>query len=216
MLLDRWEHVVSEIAGGMGYELIDLELGESGLVRIFIDIVDNNRDVNVKDCELLTRQLLYQLPVENLSFERLEVSSPGIDRKLTKASHFERFLGSRIRISLKESIENIKNFEGILRKNEDDGDGEDGQDGEDDDQKDYDDQYVCRRGRTALWTSELCTWSDQRWHRPELVELLFGRCVPSVKQRSISNYMICEGNSLSTALPLLSMVEAIHLRLNMS
>ncbi|MDA9719033.1 ribosome maturation factor RimP [Betaproteobacteria bacterium] len=124
MLLDRWETVVSKIAAGMGYEVIDLELGESGLVRIFIDIVENNRDVNVKDCELLTRQLLYQLPVENLSFERLEVSSPGIDRKLTKASHFERFLGSRIKISLKESIDNIKNFEGILRKNEDSGGGD--------------------------------------------------------------------------------------------
>ena len=124
MLLDRWENVVSEIAASMGYELIDLEFAESGLVRIFIDIVDNNRDINVKDCELLTRQLLYQLPVENLSFERLEVSSPGIDRKLTKASHFERFLGSRIKISLKESRDNIKNFEGILRKNEDSGDGD--------------------------------------------------------------------------------------------
>ena len=122
LLLDRWENVVSDIAVGMGYELIDLELDESGLVRIFIDIVDNSRDVSVKDCELLTRQLLYQLPVENLAFERLEVSSPGIDRKLTKASHFERFMGSRIKISLKESIDNIKNFEGILRKNEVDGD----------------------------------------------------------------------------------------------
>ena len=122
MLLDRWENVVSDIAVGMGYELLDLELDESGLVRIFIDILDNTRDVSVKDCELLTRQLLYQLPVENLAFERIEVSSPGIDRKLTKASHFERFMGSRIKISLKESIDNIKNFEGILRKNEVDGD----------------------------------------------------------------------------------------------
>ena len=118
MLLDRWENVVSDIAVGMGYELIDLELDESGLVRVFIDTVDNTRDVSVKDCELLTRQLLYQLPVENLAFERLEVSSPGIDRKLTKASHFERFMGSRIKIRLKESIDNMKNFEGILRKNE--------------------------------------------------------------------------------------------------
>tara|TARA_B100000035_G_C20669144_1_gene408829 strand:+ start:109 stop:564 length:456 start_codon:yes stop_codon:yes gene_type:complete len=106
----------------MGYELVDLELGESGLVRVFIDIVDNTRDVSVKDCELLTRQLLYQLPVENLAFERLEVSSPGIDRKLTKVSHFERFLGSRIKIRLKESIDNMRNFEGILRKNEVGGD----------------------------------------------------------------------------------------------
>ena len=124
MLLDRWENVVSDIAVGMGYELIDLELDESGLVRVFIDILDNTRDVSVNDCELLTRQLLYQLPVENLAFERLEVSSPGIDRKLTKASHFERFLGSRIKISLKEAIDNIKNFEGILRKNEVGGDGD--------------------------------------------------------------------------------------------
>ena len=124
MLSDRWEEVVSKIAVGMGYELIDLELDDSGLVRIFIDIVDNTRDVSVKDCELLTRQLLYQLPVENLAFERLEVSSPGIDRKLTKASHFERFLGSRIKISLKEAIDNIRNFEGILRKNEVGGDGD--------------------------------------------------------------------------------------------
>ena len=124
MLLDRWENVVSDIAVGMGYELIDLELDESGLVRIFIDIVDNTRDVSVKDCELLTRQLLYQLPVENLAFERLEVSSPGIDRKLTKESHFERFMGSRVQISFKESIDNIKNFEGILRKNEVGGDGD--------------------------------------------------------------------------------------------
>ena len=78
-----------------------------------------------------------------------------------------------------------------------DGDGEDGEDVEDgedddvedDDEENYDDQYVCRRGRTALWTSELCTWSDQRWHRPELVELLFGRSsVPSVHQRSVSHY----------------------------
>ena len=70
MLSGRWENVVSDIAVGMGYELIDVELGESGLVRIFIDIVDNTRDVSVKDRELLTRQLLYQLPVENLAFER--------------------------------------------------------------------------------------------------------------------------------------------------
>ena len=124
MLLDRWENVVSDIAAGMGYELIDLELVESGLVRIFIDIVDNTRDVSVKDCELLTRQLLYQLPVENLAFERLEVSSPGIDRKLTKASHFERFMGSRVKIRLKESVDNTKNFEGILRKNEVGGDSD--------------------------------------------------------------------------------------------
>ena len=93
--------------------------------------------------------------------------------------------------------------------------GQDGHDGQDDEEEDYGDQYVCRRWRTALWTSELCTWSDQRWYRPELVELLFGRSsVPSVHQRSISHYM--RGKFVSAALPLLFMVETIHLGLNKS
>ena len=94
-----------------------------------------------------------------------------------------------------------------------DGDVEDGEDddGGDDGEEDYGDQYVCRRGRTALWTSELCTWSDQRWHRPELVELLFGcSSVPS----SISHYM--RGEFVSAALPSQSMVETIHLGPNKS
>ncbi len=125
MLLDRWNTVVSEIATGMGYELVDLELCQSGLVRVFIDLIGSERDVCVKDCELLTRQLLYQLPVEKLLFERLEVSSPGIDRKLTKPSHFERFVGSKIKICLKEPIDKIKNFEGILIKDNMNGDDND-------------------------------------------------------------------------------------------
>ena len=115
---DRWEAVISKIAVGMGYELIDLEFCQSGLVRVFIDIVDSDREVKLQDCEALTRQLLYQLPVENLVFERLEVSSPGIDRKLTKASHFNKFLGSKVKISLKEPIDEVRNFEGILVKSE--------------------------------------------------------------------------------------------------
>ena len=122
MLSDKWETVVSEIARKMGYELVDLELCQSGLVRIFIDIEESNRDIRVEDCELLTRQLLYQLPVEKLPFERLEVSSPGINRKLTKSSHFDRFLGSKIKISLKEPIDKVRNFEGILIRNQISGD----------------------------------------------------------------------------------------------
>ena len=82
-----------------------------------------------------------------------------------------------------------------------DGDDGDGEDDKDDGEENYDDQYVCRRGRTAFWTSELCTWSDQRWHRPELVELLFGRNnIPNVHQRSISHYMRGEVHVSSIAI----------------
>ena len=114
MYHDKFEKVVTDISTGMGYEVIDLEFCQSGLVRIFIDVVGFEREINVGDCEQLTKQLLYQLPVEGLSFDRLEVSSPGVDRKLTKINHFEKFLGYKIKVCLKEPLKGQRNFEGVL------------------------------------------------------------------------------------------------------
>ena len=114
MYHDKWEKVVTDIAAGMGYEVVDLDFCQSGLVRIFIDVLGFEREINVGDCEQLTKQLLYQLPVEGLSFDRLEVSSPGVDRKLTKIRHFERFLGCKVKVCLKEPLKGQRNFEGVL------------------------------------------------------------------------------------------------------
>ncbi len=106
--------MVESSANPLGYEVVDVECNQDGLVRVFIDMLDENREVNLSDCELVTKQLMYLLPVENLSFERLEVSSPGIDRKLTKVKHFERFLGSKVKIKLKSALSGRKVFEGCL------------------------------------------------------------------------------------------------------
>lgn len=114
MYHDKWEKVVTDIAAGMGYEVVDLDFCQSGLVRIFIDVLGFEREINVGDCEQLTKQLLYQLPVEGLSFDRLEVSSPGVDRKLTKINHFEKFLGCKVKVCLKEPLKGQRNFEGVL------------------------------------------------------------------------------------------------------
>jgi ribosome maturation factor RimP len=107
-------NIVESSANPLGYEILDIECNQDGLIRIFIDRLDEDREVNLNDCELVTKQLLYLLPVENLSFERLEVSSPGIDRKLTKVKHFIRFIGSKIKIKLKTPLCGKKNFEGVL------------------------------------------------------------------------------------------------------
>ena len=118
MYHDKWEKVVTDIAAGMGYEVVDLDFCQSGLVRIFIDVLGFEREINVGDCEQLTKQLMYQLPVEGLSFDRLEVSSPGVDRKLTKIRHFERFLGCKVKVCLKEPFKGQRNFEGVLEREE--------------------------------------------------------------------------------------------------
>ncbi len=106
----------------LGYELSDLELklgGRDGIVRVFIDKPDG---VDLSDCEIVSRQLSAILDVEDPlpGRYRLEVSSPGLDRKLTKPAHFQRFLGETIRVKLRFPVAGRRNFRGILRSADDD------------------------------------------------------------------------------------------------
>lgn len=90
---------------GLGYELVELERSAGGTLRVTIDFPWNadeeERFVNVEDCERVTRQLQYTLEVEEVDYKRLEVSSPGIDRPLRGEKDFERFAGEVIDITLK-------------------------------------------------------------------------------------------------------------------
>jgi ribosome maturation factor RimP len=90
---------------GLGYELVELERSAGGTLRVTIDFPWNadeeERLVNVEDCERVTRQLQYTLEVEEVDYKRLEVSSPGIDRPLRGEKDFERFAGEVIDITLK-------------------------------------------------------------------------------------------------------------------
>ena len=90
---------------GLGYELVELERSAGGTLRVTIDFPweagEEERFVNVEDCERVTRQLQYTLEVENVDYKRLEVSSPGIDRPLRRESDFERFAGEVIDLTLK-------------------------------------------------------------------------------------------------------------------
>ncbi|MCB1942289.1 MAG: ribosome maturation factor RimP, partial [Candidatus Accumulibacter sp.] len=73
------------------------------------------RGVDVDDCALVSNQLSRVLMVENIDYDRLEVSSPGIDRVLRKASDFERFAGSQIALKLRLAVNGRRNFSGVLQ-----------------------------------------------------------------------------------------------------
>jgi len=105
----------------LGYELSDLELklgGRDGIVRVFIDKPDG---VDLSDCEMVSRQLSALLDVEDSLPGRytLEVSSPGLDRKLTKPAHFQRFTGAAVRVKLRFPVSGRRNFRGTLRAADD-------------------------------------------------------------------------------------------------
>jgi len=101
----------------MGYELVDWEVSPKGLfVRVFID---KPNGVDVEDCARVSRHLTRLFAVENVDFERLEVSSPGLDRPLKKAADFVRFVGEEADFRLSAPIENARRMKGILRGVED-------------------------------------------------------------------------------------------------
>jgi ribosome maturation factor RimP len=98
----------------LGYELVDLEVSNRGkLLRLFIDKPEG---ITIDDCVLVSNQLGNVLAVENdIDYDRLEVSSPGLDRILKKESDFLRFVGSKASIKVRVPIEGRKNFVGVLK-----------------------------------------------------------------------------------------------------
>lgn len=98
----------------IGYELVDLEIsGRGKLIRLFID---KPGGINIDDCALVSEQVSNLLAVEHdVDYDRLEVSSPGLDRVLKKESDFVRFAGSKVQLKLRMPVEGRKNFTGVLR-----------------------------------------------------------------------------------------------------
>lgn len=100
---------------GLGYELVDIEQSPRGrILRVFIDKPEKPGGVDVEDCALVSNQLTRVLAVENVDYDRLEISSPGLDRVLKKVADFERFVGSQINVRLRLPINGRRNFNGVL------------------------------------------------------------------------------------------------------
>jgi len=108
------EALIEKNISKLGYELVDFEIINRGeLLRIFID---KPGSITIHDCVDVTNQLKHILIVEeDIAFDRLEVSSPGINRVVKKLKDFERFKGEKIKIKTRAPIEERKNFTGVLQ-----------------------------------------------------------------------------------------------------
>jgi ribosome maturation factor RimP len=106
--------VVEPVVTGMGYELVELQAANGGrMLRLFID---KPGGIVVEDCAAVSRQLSRVLEVEGINYERLEVSSPGLDRPLKRLADFVRFAGQRAEVKMRTpDASGRRRFVGVLR-----------------------------------------------------------------------------------------------------
>jgi ribosome maturation factor RimP len=104
---------------GLGYELVEFETSpRARLLRVFIDKPvsepTQKSGIGVEDCAAVSNQLTRVFTVENVDFDRLEVSSPGLDRPLVKAADYRRFAGQEVQLKLRVPLGTQRNFSGVL------------------------------------------------------------------------------------------------------
>jgi len=121
MTRDELANLLEPAVERLGYELVDLEVrlgGKGGLVRLYIDKPDG---IDLDDCEKVSLAVSAVLDVEDPvpGNYNLEVSSPGLDRKLTKVEHFQRFEGETVKVQLRFPIEGRRRFRGTLLSSDD-------------------------------------------------------------------------------------------------
>ena len=111
--MDDLETLIEKLVTQLGYELVDFETINGGqILRIYIDKGDL---IDIEDCTKVSNHVNNVLSVEtDYDYERLEVSSPGLDRVIKKLNDFDRFKGQKIKIKTRFAIENRKNFKGTL------------------------------------------------------------------------------------------------------
>jgi len=118
--LSALEEVLAQTAAGLGYALADFTLSNGNkLLQVFIDKEnevsgDPNGGITLEDCQRVSNQLQRVLEVEGIKYERLEVSSPGLDRQLKKPKDFIRFAGREAEVRLRVPVNGRRRLVGIL------------------------------------------------------------------------------------------------------
>jgi ribosome maturation factor RimP len=113
----RVTEIAERVGRSEGIEIVDVELAGGGGSRLLRVYIDKPAGVSHADCESISQQVGTILDIEEVvpgGRYTLEVSSPGIERKLTKPRDFERFQGSRVKIQLREPVESQRHWEGVL------------------------------------------------------------------------------------------------------
>ena len=126
--VERVREIADRVAASSGLEIVDVEFmggGKARMLRVFLDKSAAGTDplagVTHEDCAKFSREFGTILDVEDVmpGAYTLEVSSPGLDRKLVKAADFARFTGSRVKLTTRQPVNNNRHFEGRLEKLED-------------------------------------------------------------------------------------------------
>ena len=117
-MLNRLRELILPIAEAFQKTLWGIEVlpsGKSSIVRVYID---SSKGVSIDDCANISRQISSMLDVESFLPETyvLEVSSPGLDRKLFEVSQYSAYIGEKVRVSLKVPFEKRRNYSGVLTK----------------------------------------------------------------------------------------------------
>ena len=108
------EGILEPTLSGMGFELVDAQVSNRGrFLRIFMD---KPGGVTLEDCAAVSRHLSRVLEVEGIDYDRLEVSSPGLDRPLRKAADFARFAGQKVDVRMRlADVTGRRRYVGLLR-----------------------------------------------------------------------------------------------------
>jgi ribosome maturation factor RimP len=126
--VERVREIADRVAASSGLEVVDVEFlggGKARMLRVFLDKSAAGTDplagVTHEDCARFSREFGTILDVEDVmpGSYTLEVSSPGLDRKLVKAADFTRFTGSRLKLTTRQPVNNNRHFEGRLEKFDD-------------------------------------------------------------------------------------------------
>jgi len=110
--------LIDQAVTGLGYELVDFETSpRARLLRVFIDRAEG---ISIDDCAAVSNHLSRLFVVENVDYDRLEISSPGLDRPLKKTADFVRFAGQQAQLRMRLPINGQRNFSGVLAGMKDD------------------------------------------------------------------------------------------------
>jgi len=115
--LDRVRAIVERVAASLGVEVVEIELRGGGKARMLRIFIDKPNGITHEDCASLSREVSTILDVEDAvpgGSYVLEVSSPGLDRKLFRPTDFERFQGSRVKLTTRDPVNGNRHFEGRL------------------------------------------------------------------------------------------------------
>lgn len=115
--IDRVRDITERVAASSGLEVVEVEFRGGGKARMLRICIDKPGGVTHEDCASLSREVGTILDMEDVvpgSQYLLEVSSPGLDRKLLKSADYQRFSGNKVRVTTRQPIEGTRNFEGTL------------------------------------------------------------------------------------------------------